>query len=564
MHSIRTKIMAVTIAAILTSILALGGIGVLTIGVESDKTSAEKMRLISENMQMKLNTYLDSLQQSVDTAIFIAKESLGDPDIQFLGPSGDPEAVAKLDHALQRHCDEVERAFTSIASNTNGLVTYYYCINADYGSNVHGFFWSKVGEKDFVKQPDLDSSTLDPKDTAHTTWYYTPMKGSRPVWIGPYRAHFLGERWTISYVAPIFHQGFIVGVLGMDILFGTMVEQINALKVYDTGFAFLMDRDGNVVYHPDMELGGEAITLDPNLDRELLKRRSTGDMLVRYDRGGQQWQQAFATLSDNHKVAVTAPVSEINATQRQLTLFIFLVAMVILALFTVVTLLLMNALTKPLIRLTSASQKLVAGDYDVELDYEGRDEVGILTAAFRKMRDHLKLYISDLNSRAYTDAMTGVKNKGAFTASLAKLEHLIQVTGREAPPALAVVVLDCNDLKHINDHYGHNCGDTYLQSACKLICSIYARSPVFRLGGDEFAVILQGEDFDNRNALLRDFDLAALEHNRAAAEPWEQVNIARGMAVYDPRTDERLEQTLTRADGLMYEDKQRYKAMREH
>ncbi len=388
------------------------------------------------------------------------------------------------------------------------------------------------------------------------------MKGSRPVWIGPYRAHFLGERWTISYVAPIFHQGFIVGVLGMDILFGTMVEQINALQVYDTGFAFLMDRDGNVVYHPDMEIGGAAIALDPNLDRELLKRRSTGDMLVRYDRDGQQWQLAFATLSNNHKVAVTAPVSEINATQRKLTLFIFLVAMVILALFTVVTLLLMNALTKPLLRLTSASKKLVAGDYDVELDYDGRDEVGILTAAFRQMRDHLKLYISDLNSRAYTDAMTGVKNKGAFTASVAKLEHLIQVTGREAPPSFAVVVFDCNDLKYINDHFGHNCGDVYLQAACKMICKVYARSPVFRLGGDEFAAILQGADYDDRNALLRDFDHAALEHNRIAAQPWEQVDIARGMAVYDPRTDKNVEQTLTRADGLMYEDKQRYKAMR--
>ena len=69
MHSIRTKIMAVTIAAILTSILALGGIGVLTIGVESDKTSAEKMKLISENMQMKLNTYLDSLQHVETTTV---------------------------------------------------------------------------------------------------------------------------------------------------------------------------------------------------------------------------------------------------------------------------------------------------------------------------------------------------------------------------------------------------------------------------------------------------------------------------------------------------------------
>lgn len=563
MHSIRTKIMAVTIAAILTSILALGGIGVLTIGVESDKTSAEKMRLISENMQMKLNTYLDSLQQSVDTAIFIAKESLDDPDIHFLGTLGTPEETARLDAALQRHCDAVEQAFSSVASSTNGLVTYYYCINGDYGSNVHGFFWSNVGEDHFVKQPDLISSELDPKDTEHTAWYFTPMKGSRPVWVGPYKAHYLGERWCISYVAPIFHQGFIVGVLGMDILFGTMVDQINALKVYDTGFAFLMDRDGNVVYHPDMPFDGEAAALAPDLDRELLKHRSTGDMLVRYDRDGQQWQLAFATLSDNHKVGVTAPVSEINATQRQLTLFIFLVAMVILALFTLVTLLLMNALTKPLLRLTSASKKLVAGDYDVELDYDGRDEVGILTQAFRQMRDHLKLYISDLNSRAYTDAMTGVKNKGAFTAYVAKLEHLIQVTGREAPPAFAMMVFDCNDLKYINDHFGHNCGDIYLQAACNIICTVYARSPVFRLGGDEFAVILQGADYDAREALLRDFDRASMAHNRSATQPWEQINMSRGMAVYDPRTDKSVEQTLTRADGLMYADKQRYKAMRE-
>lgn len=48
-------------AAVLTSILALGGIGILTIGMESDRSSAEKMKLISENMQRKLDAYLSSL-----------------------------------------------------------------------------------------------------------------------------------------------------------------------------------------------------------------------------------------------------------------------------------------------------------------------------------------------------------------------------------------------------------------------------------------------------------------------------------------------------------------------
>ena len=104
MHSIRTKIMAVTIAAIVTSILALGGIGVLTIGVESDRSSAEKLMLISENIQGKLNAYLDSLQQSVSMAVHMADDALDDPDIAYLGDSGTPEEAEKLDAALAKHC----------------------------------------------------------------------------------------------------------------------------------------------------------------------------------------------------------------------------------------------------------------------------------------------------------------------------------------------------------------------------------------------------------------------------------------------------------------------------
>ena len=59
MHSIRVKITAVTIAAILTSIIALGGIGILTIGMESDQTSVENMRLLIENTEYKLDVTID-------------------------------------------------------------------------------------------------------------------------------------------------------------------------------------------------------------------------------------------------------------------------------------------------------------------------------------------------------------------------------------------------------------------------------------------------------------------------------------------------------------------------
>ena len=560
MHSIRTKIMAVTIAAIVTSILALGGIGVLTIGVESDRSSAEKLMLISENIQGKLNAYLDSLQQSVSMAVHMADDALDDPDIAYLGDSGTPEEAEKLDAALAKHCAQVEHAFGSIANNTGGIVTYYYCINSDYGSSEHGFFWSRLDSDAFVRQPPLISSELDPADIEHTTWYYSPLKAGRPVWIGPYKAHFLGELWTVSYVAPIYHRGFLLGVLGMDILFDTMIELIDGVKVYDTGFAFLMDREGNIVYHPDVGIVPEKVRLDENLDVKTMKRRSTGDELVRYDRNGEQWQLAFNTLSDDHKVGVTVPVSEITASQRQLTLLILLLAVVILAVFTVITLLIMNALTRPLLRLTSASQRLAAGDYAVELDYEGRDEVGILTRSFRQMRDQLKLHINDLSAKAYTDAMTGVRNKGAFDAYLARLDDGMRAEEPERQGAFAIVMFDCNRLKQINDQHGHSAGDTYLQRTCKLICHVYAHSPVFRLGGDEFAVVLQGGDYENRDALLSEFERLSKERNATADQPWDAVDVSKGMAVFDPDVDRSAAQVLERADRLMYEAKRQGKS----
>lgn len=551
MHSIRLKTAAITVAAIMTSILVLGGLGVFAIGAESDRVSAEKMSLISENTQRKLNAYLESIQQSVHMAIKMADDSLDDPDIEYLGNSGTPEEVARLDAAMARHCAEVEHAFSAIANSTSGVVTYYYCISTDYGSNEHGFFWSRVGEDEFVKRSPLISSELDRGDMEHTTWYYSPLRANAPVWVGPYRAHYLDEVWAVSYVTPIVHRGFVVGVLGMDILLDTIVDLAREVKVYDSGFAFLMDRDGNILYHPDLELGSKPSEFYENMSRELLRRRNTGEMLVRYKKDGETWQLAFSALNDDYKVGVTAPVSEITAYQRHMMLIFLLVALVILAVFTLATLLIMSRLTKPLARLTAASQRLMAGDYDAELDYEGRDEVGILTRAFRQMRDHMKLYISDLNNRAYTDAMTGVKNKGAFEAIAARIDREI-AQGGEQTPRFAVAMLDCNHLKRINDEHGHEHGDMYLKRACTLICKVFAHSPVFRLGGDEFAVLLQQADYEARDALMAEFDRRSREINDAARQPWERVDISKGMAVFAPGTDESVAQVLNRADELMY------------
>lgn len=82
------------------------------------------------------------------------------------------------------------------------------------------------------------------------------------------------------------------------------------------------------------------------------------------------------------------------------------------------------------------------------------------------------------------------------------------------------------------------------------------------MGGDEFVAVLQGEDYENRDALLRAFDEACAKTRSTAEDAWKKVDIARGMAVYDPGEDNAVDDVARRADKLMYENKWSVKGMK--
>ena len=123
-------------------------------------------------------------------------------------------------------------------------------------------------------------------------------------------------------------------------------------------------------------------------------------------------------------------------------------------------------------------------------------------------------------------------------------------------------MLDCNDLKPINDQYGHDKGDIYLQTSSQLVCRVYKNSPVFRIGGDEFAVILQNEDFQNRNELIERFKKSEAEICASAENEWDKVDMAIGMAEYDPQEYDSVDNVLHHADINMYENKRAVKKAR--
>jgi diguanylate cyclase (GGDEF)-like protein len=217
-------------------------------------------------------------------------------------------------------------------------------------------------------------------------------------------------------------------------------------------------------------------------------------------------------------------------------------------------------ITRPLQALTEAAEQLDRGNYDFRLDYNGNDEVGRLTRTFKRLAGNMKEHISDLNKRVYIDALTSVKNKGAFADAMEAMQ--VRIDGDKTGEAFAVGMFDCDDLKRINDQYGHDKGDLYLKTACRLICRVFQHSPVFRVGGDEFAVILKGSDYENRAALVRRFEADREALCAAAQDRWEQVHVAMGIAEYDPQVDAAAMDVVRRADKLMYANKRMRKEAR--
>ncbi|MDO4539430.1 MAG: diguanylate cyclase [Coriobacteriales bacterium] len=83
---------------------------------------------------------------------------------------------------------------------------------------------------------------------------------------------------------------------------------------------------------------------------------------------------------------------------------------------------------------------------------------------------------------------------------------------------------------------------------------------MFRVGGDEFAIILEGEDYANREVLAQLFEQECERTCAVADEPWGQLRVSAGIVAYDSAVDGNAGDVLRRADELMYANKRARKA----
>ena len=531
MHSIRTKFTLTVVSVILITLSIATAIGVISIKNLGRDDADQMIHLTATTGAMNLEQYFKSVEHSVRTVSTLVSDSF----------EGMP--FEDLDSQVER----ARNLFGRIAYNTNGVLTYYFRIDPEISEDVKGFWYVYQDGEGFKEHEVTDITQYDTSDTSSLVWFTVPKATGEGVWLPPYYTENLGAR-VISYNVPVYWKDQYVGVVGIEIDYEMLKQEVENISIFKSGYAFILDENSNVFYHPQLD------SAQLNLETTAVDEPETfiGSNHIRYNYEGVEKEAVWIPLSNGMRLYVCAPVSEINSGWISMIGKILVALLVILVISILAMMRFTDHFTKPLGDLTEAAKQVDEGNYDISLKYDKDDEIGLLTRTFKQLAANTKEKITKARRMAAVDSLTGTKNKHAYAHWEEDINGRIKA-GVQEP--FAIVVCDINDLKTANDMYGHKEGDICIKNACARICGVFGHSPVFRVGGDEFIVILTGEDYIQRQKLLEKIN--ALPKDLSKVRPGETISA--GLAVYDNEKHPSVLSVAEEADKAMYEKKQALK-----
>lgn len=379
---------------------------------------------------------------------------------------------------------------------------------------------------------------------------------------------------TVQLAMPVVDgNGTTLGVVVVNVDLNGMFSLLSAdlPKQYQLFFA---NADGDYLIHPDSSQSfgfdkGRRILVQDEFPatRELVEDKV--DHVLIEARDGRYATTPVVAAFVGRKVAVFSdetrlilglaqPLSTILAqadTMRQITLRIVLgICLACILVAAVVA----RAVTRPINSMSTVVQHFAAGSPDDGLPLERNDEIGGLARSFSAMRNQIKQQMAELQESrlamehlAQHDTLTGLPNRALFDDRIT--QALAEV--RRDKTGLALLFVDIDRFKLINDNLGHAIGDQLLKEvAHRIRHTIRDSDTAARIGGDEFVVLLR--DIQNGDVLA-----VAEKLRHAIGQPLEiegrslQVSASIGAALYPEHGTDMLDLS-KHADDAMYRAKE--------
>ena len=348
----------------------------------------------------------------------------------------------------------------------------------------------------------IRSDNYDPRTRP---WFQlATQNGNRdPVWSKVYN-DFSTKIAVITLAKPVFSaNGQLSGVLATDMRLSALSEFLHDLEVSRNGVAFVIDEDGMLVASSTGEMpvtaAGQAsqrlspATMSNALIRGAYARHAAWSKVnldanvpqtIEFDDAAGKVEMAAARIGGKHGVAWTAIVAvprsdfmgEVTRSFYHSVAIGFVCVLIALA----IGWLALNRVLRDIRQLTVAARKVGDGEPLPKLSIARSDELGLLAQTFNEMEQNLRM-----------DHLTGVFNREFLLAQIGFM--LRQAALRPFEPLhFALLFIDLDKFKSINDIYGHNSGDIVLKTVAGRLTDVVRTSDIVaRYGGDEFVVLLK-------------------------------------------------------------------------
>ena len=490
--------------------------------------SVSMSNLVKNHTNESLRAMSIICRERLYRTFFCIRQAVNGMKLQALNSIESYDRLANDAAYREAYLAKMKTDFSFIPVGIDGSISYYLRLRPDIAGTKGGFSMQRDEARwegalsPFSEREPIDLAPYSPDDAQKVGWYYIPMKSKSATWIEPYFDAVTGF-YVMSYVAPLFVEGQFVGVVGMDIDFNFIIQELRRMSIYDYGYIYIMNRNNVILYHRDLPQGS---VFQPNPD----------------------FQEIELYLTNGMWLGIAMPLSRVYD-DRNYTLMNLITAILVVAmLISLSSISLASKAIKPLAGMTEAARRIASGDLNVKISYESGNELGILVRSIREMATKLEFYV-------YRDKLTGLRNAAAYMSKSNELDDKL----KHFPDLkYGVVIFDANFLKKVNDNYGHEAGNELLRRAGKVISEVFANSLTYRTGGDEYAAILEGQDYDKREELLRLFDEKVAQEQLTFAGDTLTLSVARGLGVHEQGMD--FSAVSKRADAAMYNHKAAIKA----
>ncbi|MCX6268795.1 MAG: cache domain-containing protein [Bacteroidetes bacterium] len=244
-------------------------------------------------------------------------------------------------------------------------------------------------------------------------WYEIPKELGKPVWSEPYFDQGGVNQLVSTYSVPLYDrrngQKKFIGILTIDLSLDWFQKKVSGIKVYETGFGFLISKNGVIVSHPITDFIMNETIFSIADERQSSDLRQVGRKMIHGESGfgeiaysnarnGKPSWLAYAPVTLNGwSIGVVFPVDEFMADATHLSRVIGMLAAGGFIILLIMLIAIARSITKPLRQLTVASEMFARGDFEVELPaIHSKDEIGRLNNSFIFMQQQLVQTISDL------------------------------------------------------------------------------------------------------------------------------------------------------------------------